>query len=89
MKLHTKQPRKEHLELCGFVCPACNFRLLLSDPYVSRAIVDLLNHGLSSSSLKCPECGHEHQYGHNDLFMFLPGGKQAPFSKRLTLRDTA
>jgi len=89
MKRRSEQLKKERLELCGFVCSACNFRLRLSDPYVSRAIVDLFNHDLSSISLKCPECGYEQQCGQNDLLMFLPGGKQAPFSKRLTLRDIA
>ena len=77
------------MDFCGFVCPACNFRLRLSDPLVSRAIVDLFNRGLHLTSLECPECGYEQQYSQDDLQMFLPGGRQAPLSARLSSRGSA
>ena len=76
-------------DFCGFVCPACNFRLRLSDLHVSEAIVELFNRGVQMTSLECTECGYEQQYGQEDLQMFLPGGKQAPLKGRLSTRGTA
>jgi Zn ribbon nucleic-acid-binding protein len=87
MKHRLKQEvAKESMEFCGFVCPACNFRLRLSDPLVAQAVVDLFNRGLHSTSLECSECGHEQQYSQGDLQMFLSGGRQAPLSTRLSSR---
>ena len=71
------------------MCPACNFRLRLSDPKVSEAIIDLFNHGVRLTSLECSECGYEQEYGQDDLQMFLPGGRQAPLRARVTSRGTA
>ena len=68
-------------EFCGFVCSACNFRLRLSDPVVSEAVVELFKHGEEYASLACTECGREHAYSRGDLQMFLPGGRQTPLRK--------
>jgi len=84
-----RQQTKQTNEFCGFVCPACNFRLRLSDPLVSHAIIDLFNRRLHLTSVECSECGYEQEYSQDDLQMFLPGGRQSPLRGRLTSRGTA
>ena len=89
MKRPSKRNRMSERDFCGFVCPACNFRLRLSDPLVSEAILDLFNRGRNLTSLECSECGYEQQYSQDDLQMFLPGGRQAPLRPRLSSGGSA
>jgi transcription elongation factor Elf1 len=87
---HALRPRRtQDLDFFGFVCPACNFRLRLSDRHVSECIVDLLKHEVGVTSLECTECGHEQQYSQEDLLMFLPGGRQCPVGMRFSLKGNA
>ena len=84
VKQALKLQQAKDLDFFGFVCPACNFRLRLSDRHVSECIVDLLMNEVGFSCLECTECGHEQQYSQEDLLMFLPGGRQSPVGTRLS-----
>jgi len=84
VKHALKLQQAKDLDFFGFVCPACNFRLRLSDRHVSECIVDLINHEVGFAWLECTECGHEQQYSQEDLLMFLPGGRQSPVGTRLS-----
>ena len=70
------EQRPSTKDMCGFVCPSCNFRLLLSDVRVCQKIIDCFTNGAESASSTCPECGQEHSYTRFDLTIFLPHGKE-------------
>ena len=70
------------LEFCGFVCRACNFRLRVADPLVAEGVIELFNRRADFTSLTCPECGFEQQYGRDDLKAFLPRGRESTLPKR-------
>lgn len=65
-----------HLDQCGFVCPSCNFRLLLSDLEVTMHLVEAFKHGLEQVDIKCPECNLVRAYTLTDLVWFLSGGRE-------------
>ena len=81
-----KAKMENNPEFCGFVCPACNFRLRLSDPVVSEAVVELFKHGEEYASLVCAECGYQQAYRRDDLQLFLPGGRQTPLRRERSRR---
>ena len=76
--MNTKGDDTPHLDYCGFVCPSCNFRLLLSDLQVSMHLVEAFKHGIKQVDIQCPECTLVRAYNLTDLVWFFSEGREVP-----------
>jgi len=73
VQMRGKEHHHPKLDACGFVCPSCNFWLLLSDLRVSKLILEGFKAGVAHVEINCPECDKTRAYSRTDLTLFLPG----------------
>lgn len=55
---------------CGFICPICASRLLLSDVEISSEIMACFKLGGTSTIIQCPHCGAKRTYKCEELKLF-------------------
>lgn len=56
---------------CGFECPKCGFRRLLTELALTREISELFANPSRTCAITCPECDNHHEYRQGGLKRFI------------------